>query len=87
MQKRLAACAAFLLVIAWQYRRIRPVLFVIVATQFAVGALFAAGLPVPAGWILRLLVVAWLIGVLAAGDVFSGEADLHLAKKHAEIVI
>jgi hypothetical protein len=67
MQKGFAALAAFLLVMGWQYRKNRPVLFVIVATLFAEAALFVARRTGPWEWILKSLAFCWLICMLAAG--------------------
>jgi hypothetical protein len=67
MQKGWAAITAFLLVMAWQYRKNRPVLLVIVATLFADAALFVAGRSNLSEWILKSLALCWLICMLAAG--------------------
>jgi hypothetical protein len=80
MQKGLAALTAFLLVMAWQYRKNRPVLFLIVATLFGEAALFVSRLTGPWEWILKSLAFCWLICMLAAG-VFAAEKIYTLRKK------
>ncbi len=81
MQKGLAALTAFLLVMAWQYRKNRPVLFVIVATLFAEAALFVARLTGPWEWILKSLALCWLICMLAAG-VFAAEKLIYKLRRN-----
>jgi predicted membrane protein len=80
MRKGLAVITAFLLVMAWQYRKNRPVLFVVVGSLFAVAAMFVAGLTGPAEWIIRSLAVAWLICMLAAGT-FAAEKLIYILRK------
>jgi hypothetical protein len=82
MQKGLAAPTAFLLVMGWQYRKNRAVLFVIVATLFAEAALFVARLTGPWEWILKSLALCWLICMLAAG-VFAVEKLIYTLRKKA----
>jgi hypothetical protein len=77
MQRGLAI-TAFLLVMAWQYRKNKAVLFVIVATLFADAAMFVAGRPSLSDRILKSLVLCWLICMLG---------DLHAAKKDSEILM
>jgi len=80
MQRGLAVVAAFLLVMAWQYRKNKAVLFVIVATLFADAALFVAGRPDLSEWILKSLALCWLICMLAAG-VFAVEKLTYSLRK------
>jgi hypothetical protein len=82
MQKGLAALTAFLLLMAWQYRKNRPVLLVIVATLFADAALFVAGQSNLSEWILKSLALCWLICMLAAG-VFAVEKLIYTSRKKA----
>jgi hypothetical protein len=82
MRKGLAALTIFLLVMAWQYRKNRPVLFVIVATLFAEAALLVARLTGPWDWILKSLALCWLICMLAAG-VFAAEKLIYTSRKKA----
>jgi hypothetical protein len=80
MQRGLAAITAFLLVMAWQYRKNKAVLFVIVATLFAEAALFVAGRPSLSEWILKSLALCWLICMLGAG-VFAAEKLIYILRK------
>ena len=80
MRKGLAVVTAFLLVMAWQYRKNRPVLFVLLATLFAAAALFAADRPGLSEWVLKSFAIAWLICMLAAG-VFAAEKLIYILRK------
>jgi hypothetical protein len=67
MQKGMAAIIAFLLVMAWQYRKNKALLFVIVATLFASAGLLASGRAGFPEWTVTFLALAWLICMLIAG--------------------
>jgi hypothetical protein len=80
MQRWLVLITAFLLVMAWQYRKNGTALLVIVATLFADAALFVAGRPSLPEQLLKSLAIAWLICMLGAG-VSEAEKLINITRK------
>jgi hypothetical protein len=80
MQRWLVLITAFLLVMAWQYRKNGAALLVIVATLFADAALFVASRPSIPEQLLKSLAIAWLICMLGAG-VFAAEKLINTMRK------
>jgi hypothetical protein len=68
--RALAVTVAFLLAMAWRYRKNTALLLVIIATLFADLALMSTQWKGVSDWPLRILSVSWLVCMLMAG-VFS----------------
>jgi hypothetical protein len=67
MQRGLAVVTAFLLVMAWQYRKNKPVLLVIVATLFVPAAALSTRWQNVSDWPLRVFALCWLTCMVLAG--------------------
>jgi uncharacterized membrane protein len=80
----LAALAAFLIVMAWQYRRNKALLFVIIGTLFACAAAFSTRWEKISDWPLRTFAFCWLICMLAAGVLAANKLVLAIAKRKRE---
>ena len=61
------AIAVFLVLMAWKYRKNRPLLFVIVATLFAAAAMVSTRWENQSELPLKFFAVAWLACMLVAG--------------------
>jgi len=79
MQKSLAVLAAFLVVMAWQYRKNKAALFAIIATLFALAALITGGSRLPERSVTSLA-IAWAVCMLIA-IVFAVEKLLYFARR------
>jgi peptidoglycan/LPS O-acetylase OafA/YrhL len=84
MQKGLAVIVALLVVTAWQYRKNRPLLFVMIATLFGACALVVASRSTWPEWILKSLAIGWLVCMLIAG-VLSAMKLLNHARKRTKL--
>jgi uncharacterized membrane protein len=80
MQKGFAAVIAFLIVMAWQYRKNKPVLLVIVATLFGAAALLSSRWENISDWPLRVFALCWLTCMLIAG-VLATKKLVHSVRK------
>jgi CHASE2 domain-containing sensor protein len=67
MRRGLAAVAAFLLVMAWQYRKNKAVLFVIIATLFVPAAALSTRWENTSDWPPRVFALCWLTCMVIAG--------------------
>lgn len=65
--RALAITAVFLSVMAWQYRKNEPLLFVIIATMFADAAMMSSRWESFTDLPLRIFSICWLICMLIAG--------------------
>ena len=61
------AIAVFLVLMAWQYRKNKPLLFVIVASLFAAAAMVSTRWENQSELPLKFFAVAWLACMLIAG--------------------
>jgi uncharacterized membrane protein len=61
------AIAVFLVLMAWQYRKNKPLLFAIVATLFAAAAMASTRWENQSDLPLKFFAVAWLACMLVAG--------------------
>jgi uncharacterized membrane protein len=80
MQKGLAAVVAFLIVMAWQYRKNKTVLFLIVGTLFACAALLSTRWENVSDFPLRAFALCWLTCMLIAG-ILAAKKLVHSAQK------
>jgi uncharacterized membrane protein len=81
MQKGFAAVIAFLILMAWQYRKNKPVLLVIVATLFAAAAALSTRWESISDWPLRVFALCWLTCMLFAGVLAVKKLVLAISKK------
>jgi uncharacterized membrane protein len=79
-----ATLAAFLVVMAWQYRKNKPVLLVIIGTLFACAALYSTRWQSISDLPLRAFAICWLICMLAAGFFAANRAVLSIARRKKE---
>ena len=87
MRRGFAAVIAFLIVMAWQYRKNKPVLLVIVATLFACAAALSTRWENIYEWPLRAFAFCWLTCMLVAGVLAVKKLVLAINKKKRDKVI
>jgi uncharacterized membrane protein len=82
--RALEITAVFLVVMAWQYRKNKPVLFVIVATLFACAAVPSTRWENISDLPLRVFALCWLTCMLIAGFLAAKKVALSARKKKAD---
>jgi hypothetical protein len=85
--RALEITAVFLVVMAWQYRKNKPVLFVIIATLFADAALLSSRWESISGWSVPFFALAWLLCMLIAGVLAANKFALSVRKKKRDEAI
>jgi uncharacterized membrane protein len=81
MPKGFAVVIAFLIVMAWQYRKNKPLLFAIVATLFACAALLSTRWENISDLPLRVFALSWLACMPIAGILAAKKVVLSVRKK------
>jgi hypothetical protein len=79
MRKGLPAILALLIFAAWQYRRNRPVFFVVVGTLFATTAILVSDSQLPET-VLKACALGWLVCMLVAAVFGIGELARYIRK-------
>jgi multisubunit Na+/H+ antiporter MnhE subunit len=80
----IGALVALLVVTAWQYRKNKPLLLVIIGALFACAALFSTRWENISDWPLRAFALCWLICTLAGGVLAANKLVLVIAIRKKE---